>query len=60
MLGYTYTQDGADFYLFVDEALIAVVTYPDGVRDFDIAAAKKANDWFLKLMRQWNIQVRRK
>ena len=64
MIAYSYTQDGADFYLFagdpLEDALIAVVTYPNGVRDFDLPAAQRAEAWFLELMARWNIQVRRK
>lgn len=54
---YHAQQDGADFYLNEGSALIAVVTYPDGVRDFDMNAAVKAREWFTKLMRSWNVAV---
>lgn len=54
---YTCWQDGADFYLKEGASLVAVVTYPDKVRDFDLEAAKKAREWFLKLMQRWNIRV---
>ena len=54
---YTVEQDGADFYLREGSALIAVITYPSGVKDFDIVAAQRAKEWFLKLMRQWGIQI---
>ena len=56
---YSYRQDGADFYLNEGSALIAVVTYPDGVRDFDMDAARKAAVWFKKLMHMWGIEVYR-
>ena len=64
MIAYSYTQDGADFYIYggdpPNDTLIAGVTYPNGVRDFDLVAAQKAEAWFLELMARWNIQVRRK
>jgi len=56
---YRYSQDGADFYLNEGETLVAVVTYPQGVRDFDLPAAQRACEWFKKLMHQWNIEVYR-
>jgi hypothetical protein len=54
---YSVTQDGADFYLKDGSALVAVVTYPSGVKDFDLEGAIKARDWFEQLMRQWGIVV---
>lgn len=52
-----WVQDGADFYLFdsqlaargevIPNEPITQCTYPQGVADWDMAAAIKARDWFL-------------
>jgi hypothetical protein len=55
---YDVYQDGADFYLKEGSALIAVITYPNKVRDFDLEQAQKARKWFKSLMVQWNIIAR--
>lgn len=47
------TQDGADFYLFLDEdceRLLRTITYPGQVRDFDMVVATEARKWFVSLM----------
>lgn len=43
---YHVRQDGADFYLYEGSALIAVVSYPQRVSDFDMDAARDARSWF--------------
>lgn len=46
------TQDGADFYIFLDEGLtrlLRTITYPGRVRDWDTEAATQARKWFVTL-----------
>ena len=52
---YTVEQDGADFYLKEGSALIAVVTYPSGVRDMNDAT--RAREWFHRLAAMWGWRI---
>lgn len=55
------TQDGADFYLFLDEdmtRLLRTVTAPMRVRDWDMASATKAREWFTRLMADAAYEIR--
>lgn len=54
---YKVMQDGADFYLHNadNSELEAVITYPQGVKDFDLVQAEKARRWFIQLMLKWDI-----
>ena len=54
---YNVIQDGADFYLMEKDELVAVIVYPNKVRDFDLERAKRARAWFNELMRKWNFTV---
>ena len=50
---YTVFQDGADFYLKNSSTLVAVVTYPDGVKDFSLIEAEAARLWFINQSKRW-------
>jgi hypothetical protein len=51
---YDAMQDGADFYLTQGDELVAVISYPKRVGDFDLEEAQKARSWFEELARKWN------
>jgi hypothetical protein len=42
-------QDGRDFYVGTEDETETTVSAPMRVRDFDLAAATDARDWFVKV-----------
>lgn len=62
---YDVSQDGADFYIrergpdpeTIRHSLLAVITYPKQVKDWDLSDAMDARVWFRERAREWGWTV---